>query len=300
MSHAIRVFAGSLPVSLAFVLLASGCAAPVDETDTLESPLSSVQARVLPTDEGSRASCRAVAEMVYCSESDARAAAAQCAGGSRGGSVAVRTSVGPCASAGAAYPTPASCDEPRELDCSFYSACVERSIPCGPSGYALGFGEKYCTAFRAANLSAAGKKWVGRTMACLQRALVPEIREAGEFTTRPASAERCAEVLDTAFASHPDCYTAKESSICFLPPGDIVTVLDTIGLREILTRRTSSQMLTTAGICIGQLTQRLFGFSEKRAVAAGRSATIEDEVVAPRDELEASLAEWRKLEAEAR
>jgi len=137
-------------------------------------------------------------------------------------------------------------------------------------------------------------------MACLQRALVPEIRAEASFASGPASPARCAEVFDTAFASHPACYTAKDSSICFLPPGDIVTVLDTIGLREILTRRTSSQMLTTAGICVGQITRRLFGLSATSASASEGRDEAAPQAELPREALEASLAEWEKLEAEAR
>ena len=294
-----------------------GCAGvDGDETDTVESPLSSTRSRVVPLGDASRASCREVAAKVFCSEAEAQQAAARCAPPGAASSVAVVSSSGACAATGLAYPTLSSCATPQELDCSFYSACVDRAIPCGSAGYSLGFGEKYCTAFRAANLSPAGKKWVGRTMACLQRALVPEIRKAEAFASAPASEARCKEVFDTAFASHPACYTGKESSICFLPPGDIFTVLDTIGVREILTRRTSSQMLVTAGICVGQLTKRLFtagkaGPAEARAnegVGVARRVGGDDEALEERalgeeptrEDLEAMLVEWQKIEAQER
>ena len=32
-------------------------------------------------------------------------------------------------------------------DCSFYRECVEERIPGGETGYALGYGEKYCKRF---------------------------------------------------------------------------------------------------------------------------------------------------------
>lgn len=32
-------------------------------------------------------------------------------------------------------------------NCSFYSMCVEKRVPCGPNGYALGYGGKYCIKF---------------------------------------------------------------------------------------------------------------------------------------------------------
>lgn len=32
-------------------------------------------------------------------------------------------------------------------NCNFYSQCVEKRVPCGPNGYALGYGGKYCVKF---------------------------------------------------------------------------------------------------------------------------------------------------------
>ena len=32
-------------------------------------------------------------------------------------------------------------------NCDFYSQCVETRIPCGSSGYSLGYGERYCNLF---------------------------------------------------------------------------------------------------------------------------------------------------------
>ena len=34
-----------------------------------------------------------------------------------------------------------------EGNCDFYPQCVETRIPCGTSGYALNYGERYCTRF---------------------------------------------------------------------------------------------------------------------------------------------------------
>ena len=31
--------------------------------------------------------------------------------------------------------------------CDFYTKCLEATSPCGPSGYALGYGNKYCVKF---------------------------------------------------------------------------------------------------------------------------------------------------------
>ena len=32
-------------------------------------------------------------------------------------------------------------------NCSFYSLCMEKRVPCGPNGYALGYAAKYCIKF---------------------------------------------------------------------------------------------------------------------------------------------------------
>lgn len=286
--------------AFALAIAMTGCASEVDETTSLESPLTGTRARVVPLDDTSRAACRTEAEQIYCSEGEARAAAAKCARQGAAGKVVVSASSGPCKTTGPAYPTVEACTRPNTLDCSFYSACLERSTPCGDSGYALGFGEKYCTAFRSAKLTPTGQKWVERTMLCLQQALVPEVVAAGSLSSPPASAARCEEVFDKAFASHPACYTAKESSVCFLPPSDVVAVLDTIGIRELLTRRTGAQMTHTVGLCVSQITRRILGLGAK-AKGSPAAATEDDapEAALTREELEAMLVEWKKLDTNA-
>lgn len=237
------------------VALVAGCAADAAPDDVQESALSQERVRVLPLDDASRTSCRNAASRVYCSR-DAAEVAARCGAP---GKVVVETSRGRCDADGEAYPTVSSCEAPAERDCSWYSACLERAIPCGAEGYALGFGEKYCTAFRAGAFSNAGKIWVTKVMQCLQRALVDDVVEVGAFATSPASSAVCKATFDKAFASHPACYTAKEASICDLPPTDLARVLSTIGLAEILRPRTGLQMVSTAAICVGQITNRIFG-----------------------------------------
>ena len=37
----------------------------------------------------------------------------------------------------------------QSANCSFYTECVERSIPCGPSGYVVGYGYHFCNTFVA-------------------------------------------------------------------------------------------------------------------------------------------------------
>jgi hypothetical protein len=133
-------------------------------------------------------------------------------------------------------------------------------LPCGDDGYALGFGEKFCTAFRGAPLSPRGQAWMRSTMLCLQRALVPGEASGDAFSsahgtpTRGSAREAaCTTLFDRAFASHPGCYTAPENSICTLPVSDLAAISATIGLRELLQARTGSQVAATAALCLKQL-----------------------------------------------
>lgn len=286
--------------------LLAGCASEVPATGSSEDALSATRIRVIPQDDESRVACRAAASTVYCREADARAAMDACSPNGKSGVVALETNAGACAASAPTYPSIESCNTPLDYDCSFYSACLERAIPCGVQGYALGFGEKYCTAFRASSLSPTGKKWSRRVMKCLQEELVTEIAAAGGFASTPAPADRCQEVFSHAFDSHPGCYTEETNSICSLPPGDLASVMHTIGLKEMLTRRTGGQMLSTVGICIAQLTRRLFGGSSGSSSGVAPRGTSFDLSVAQgpaaaelsRADMEASLAEWKRLEAE--
>ena len=46
------------------------------------------------------------------------------------------------------YAATDSCQEMAASgNCAFYSDCVEKRVPCGPNGYALGYGKKYCVRF---------------------------------------------------------------------------------------------------------------------------------------------------------
>lgn len=277
--------------TFALAATSQGCASATDATDAeSESALSAERSRVLPTDDAARADCRAVATKVYCSAKEAEAAA-RCA---KNGKAVIETIRGRCDRTEDAYPTVESCKAPLERDCSWYAACLERAVPCGADGYALGFGEKYCTAFRDATFSAAGRTWVTKVMQCLQRALVDDVTQRGKFASEPASPAVCKTTFDKAFASHPGCYTAKDASICALPPGDLAKVLSTIGLGEILRPRTGAQMLSTAAICVGQITERiLWGKPSNRGASPqdafeGSPGDAEDEVL---------LDVWKGLEA---
>jgi hypothetical protein len=108
---------------------------------------------------------------------------------------------------------------PIPKDCSYYSRCVESVLPCGETGYSLGFGGKYCQAFKdnAPSFSPAGQEWLWDVMTCLQNQLIPIASNPGTTT--------CPELKKFAISSHFPCYTAKESSICDIPPSDWARLL---------------------------------------------------------------------------
>ena len=105
-----------------------------------------------------------------------------------------------------------SCDRPDiNTTCNWYPNCLERVHPCGPDGYALGYGFKYCTLFEAANasvLSPRGLAWRDLTLVCLQEALLPLLNRS----------ITCPDILSFAYETHPICYT--QSGVCHLPASD--------------------------------------------------------------------------------
>lgn len=104
---------------------------------------------------------------------------------------------------------PVSCLKMSTLDnCYFYSKCLEAKNPCGPEGYPLGFGLKYCQIFNKIELTVKGGKWFTDTMGCLQDVLVP-------FAENKTP---CDTIKKEAFKSHVKCYLV--SGFCDLPFSD--------------------------------------------------------------------------------
>lgn len=141
-------------------------------------------------------------------------------------------------------------------DCGFYVDCLEQYFPCGSSGYAIGYGFKYCQRFTSETTSqcmdSAGHDWVNSTLTCLEQALVPIIEsEINDIS--------CQSIKLDAFDSHPICYTGgggsipTSSSICFLPPSDVKCILSTIDNEDLFSPLGLKEDIETARICISQL-----------------------------------------------
>ena len=266
-------------------LLATACsAAPPDEGVSADSAIVSAErVQLFAKDDATRIACRDVTNRTFCSVADATAKASACTGGGAATEAHLSTEVtqAPCTKSAEVHPTVESCKTPKLGQCGFYSACLERALPCGEEGYALGFGERFCTASRNADLSDKGRSWAVGVMACLQHALVPRVLQAGAFTTEPASPAVCSALFEEGFATHPACYTHPDHSICFLPPGDLKAILGIIGVDEVFTKRTRAQVRQTIGVCIGQVTKKiarhLFGARSDESSASELPALRERE-----------------------
>ncbi|KAJ3312154.1 hypothetical protein HDU76_002956 [Blyttiomyces sp. JEL0837] len=121
---------------------------------------------------------------------------------------------------------PSTCFNPVPKTCNFYFDCVEKLYPCGPDGYAQGYGGHYCNAFAAKSpqLSAKANQWMWGVMSCLQHALVPKL---GEPLT-------CQAIHDYAFPTHVHCYLDSGVSICDLSPIDWIEIVSVIGIPTLL------------------------------------------------------------------
>lgn len=168
-----------------------------------------------------------------------------------------------------------SCQTPPQT-CAFYRTCAEAALPCGASGYALGYGQANCDRFlrRLSHFSQQGQAWIFRVMTCLQRFLIdgPLLR----------CGLTCDALKEDAFSSHPGCYL--DSGVCALPVWDWVQLVVTIR-EDLLTLDTLRQAVTTGGACLGRYVQeigeeieRLWGELEDggdRAVVLGEIGVLE-------------------------
>jgi hypothetical protein len=294
-------FASLVVASALMPLLACSSAAPVESATVASTLTSSTRTFLVPVDARARVLCRAEVNAYYCDADATHAAVSACLAkiGASGASdacatddprcVRTETFTEPCAGkSNPVYPDAIACESPRPQNCSFYGACVDAQTPCGDDGYALGYGEKYCTAFKNINgLTPRGSAWRDSVMHCLQEELVP--------FSDPSSTATCSEILDTAFASHPRCYTRPENSICFLPPSDVLAILNTIGGGELLTARSRKQILSTIGACIGQIGHWLFPFGASSRMAAAMDEPAQRPPLTD-DELREYDRFWRELE----
>ena len=142
---------------------------------------------LLPVEDDVREACRSTWTNQWCDAAAAEAAGKACVASLVAshahpacaktrprGAFQLLTRDTPCAGNGPIYPTAASCDAPVERTCALYSACLEADKSCGDAGYALGYGEKYCSRYDVElTFTPQGIAWRDAVLHCLQVALVP-------------------------------------------------------------------------------------------------------------------------------
>jgi hypothetical protein len=251
-----------------------------------EAALGGTVTELVPMDDTVRVACRAEVNRRQCGKADADAATKACQAKVPAGH-ACRANASACFKREAknlscqrtseSYPTLAACAAPLARSCAFYAQCLDRAVTCGESGYALGFGEKYCNGFRRTDFSEKGTTWVNSVMICLQKAMVPTVQRAtsgyANASLSASSSAVCQRTLDDAFASHPGCYTQPSASICFLGPSDLAKIFGVIGAKEVFTARTSAQISTTVGTCIGQVARAILGIPLEAAGTKAANAS---------------------------
>ncbi|KAJ3408445.1 hypothetical protein HDV05_004977 [Chytridiales sp. JEL 0842] len=136
---------------------------------------------------------------------------------------------------------PAKCTNPVPRTCDFYFDCLETYNTCGPQGYAISYGGKYCKKFAAAEqkFSPKGQKWMWDVMSCLQKELVPRLGDS-TFT--------CPQIKTFAYGTHPGCYV--KSGMCELSPLDWLQIVDVIGFKTLIELETIQQQVDVGLSCI--------------------------------------------------
>lgn len=103
---------------------------------------------------------------------------------------------------------------PNVDSCGFY-ACQEKRFNCGPRGYPLGFGFKFCQIFLNTedSYSPEAHAWLRRVRVCLMEAFVEANDHAEEGTVRT-----CKVIKTDGFDSHLGCYV--KTGFCDLSTWD--------------------------------------------------------------------------------
>ena len=91
----------------------------------------------------------------------------------------------------------------KDKDCSFYSNFLEAKFKCGPKGYPIGYGYKYCNRFleKYEIFTSSAQRWVSGTLLCLKKQLLVPLIYHDERDKKS-----CDLINEEAFKSHVNCY----------------------------------------------------------------------------------------------
>jgi hypothetical protein len=144
--------------------------------------------------------------------------------------------------------------------CDYYACINQNRLSCGPKGYPLGYGKKYCEKFSAIDFPEAistnqiklfpgtGNIWRDNVRSCLQTKM--------ESWFASAANKDCSSLRSFAFNSHPECYT-DGPSFCELIPDNVVRIGLTIQVNDLFKAETIRQIQQTSRICVSQLDERI-------------------------------------------
>jgi len=132
-----------------------------------------------------------------------------------------------------------ACASPPLDNCSFYANCLESRYNCGPSGYPIGYGHKYCEKFSLDRslFNSLGQQWMINTMHCLQMALVPDAIDVNATT--------CQALANQAFATHAGCYI--DNGLCSLGLQNWVAILEIVDIKTLFQSWHSFKATVEAG-----------------------------------------------------
>jgi hypothetical protein len=99
---------------------------------------------------------------------------------------------------------------PRVQSCGYY-LCEEKNHHCGPKGYPLGFGFRFCQVFlnTEKSYSPEAQTWLRKVRVCLMK----KFQEANAYEERT-----CREIKTISFRSHVGCYVS--TGYCHLKAND--------------------------------------------------------------------------------
>jgi hypothetical protein len=126
--------------------------------------------------------------------------------------------------------------------CDFYPKCLEAKYKCGPKGYPIGYGFKYCSKFvqYIDEFPPQGQQWIRKTLVCLKQSLIKE------FTN-------CQQVFNAAFDSHPQCYYQAGFCDLFLDSKNITKTIQALlkvyEIQDFASATSMKQIFQTAQIC---------------------------------------------------
>ena len=128
-------------------------------------------------------------------------------------------------------------------DCEFYN-CFENRRNCGPNGYMIGYGGKYCHRFgqHYDSFNALGRTWIDCARKCLTKALIQSYQ-----ANQPAG-YGCSNVTSLAFHTHVDCY--HDCGFCNIWNSNKLALLSVYQLGDFLAQRALSQVFEVAKKCL--------------------------------------------------